>query len=94
MGESKSELLLGVDLGTSGSSGVLARSDGEVAATAEKPYEVSIPKPGWVEHDAEEDWWDGFVADGSDLLEQADGPVAVVSVSGIELPESQRRAHA
>ena len=57
-----SELLIGVDLGTSGTSGVLARPDGEVLATAEKDHEVSMPKPGWVEHDAEEDWWGGFVA--------------------------------
>lgn len=57
-----SELLIGVDLGTSGTSGVLARPDGEVLAAAEKDHEVSMPKPGWVEHDAEEDWWGGFVA--------------------------------
>ena len=80
-----SELLLGVDLGTSGTSGVLARPDGEVLATAEKDHEVSMPKPGWVEHDAEEDWWGGFVAVCSELLESAgdDDSVAAVCVSGI-----------
>jgi xylulokinase len=80
-----SELLIGVDLGTSGTSGVLARPDGEVLATAEKDHEVSMPKPGWVEHDAEEDWWGGFVAVCSELLESAgdDDSVAAVCVSGI-----------
>ena len=83
MGESKSELLLGVDIGTSGTSGVIARPDGEVIATAEKDHNVSLPRPGWVEHDAEEDWWNGFADVCSELLEQADGEVAAVSISGI-----------
>jgi xylulokinase len=83
VGEGKSELLLGVDIGTSGTSGVIARPDGEVVATAEKDHAVRLPRPGWVEHDAEEDWWDGFVAVCSELLDQADGKVAALSISGI-----------
>ena len=77
------ELLLGVDLGTSGTTGVLVRPDGEVVAQAEKDHEVSLPRPGWVEHHAEEDWWGGFVAVCSELLHQAEGPVAAVCISGI-----------
>jgi len=55
-----SELLMGVDLGTSSSKGVLARPDGEVVATAERMHEVSMPHAGWAEHDAEEVWWKDF----------------------------------
>lgn len=77
------ELLLGVDIGTGSSKGVLARPDGEVVATAECPHEVSLPRPGWVEHDAEGVWWDDFVGLCAELLEAADGPVAGVCVSGI-----------
>lgn len=83
MEESKSELLLGVDIGTSGTSGVLAKPDGEVVATAEKDHAVSLPRPGWVEHDAEEDWWDGFVSVCSELLGQTDGEIVALGVSGI-----------
>lgn len=83
MGESKSELLLGVDIGTSGTSGVIARPDGEVVATAERDHSVRLPRPGWVEHDAEEDWWNGFVAVCSELLDRADGRVVALSISGI-----------
>ena len=56
------ELLLGIDLGTSSSKGVLCRPGGEVVATAERPHEVSMPHPGWVEHDSEEVWWKDFRA--------------------------------
>jgi len=83
VGEGKSERLLGVEIGTSGTSGVIARPDGEVVTTAEKDHAVRLPRPGWVEHDAEEDWWDGFVAVCSELLDQADGKVAALSISGI-----------
>src|SRR5829696_2385938 len=48
-------LLLGIDLGTSSSKGVLCRPGGEVVATAERPHEVSMPHPGWVEHRAAEE---------------------------------------
>ena len=45
-----SELLLGIDIGTSSTKGVLARPEGEVVATAERPHELSLPRPGWAEH--------------------------------------------
>lgn len=44
-----SELLLGVDIWTSISKGILARPDGEVVATAERPHELSLSRPGWTE---------------------------------------------
>jgi xylulokinase len=78
-----SELLLGVDVGTSSSKGVLARPDGTVVATAERPHELSLPRPGWAEHDPERVWWDDFRALCAELLPRADGPVAAVCASGI-----------
>ncbi len=78
-----SELLLGIDIGTSSTKGVLARPDGEVVATAERPHELSLPRPGWAEHDAEKVWWDDFVSICRELLDQADDGVAAVCTSGI-----------
>ena len=78
-----SELLLGVDIGTASSKGVLARPDGEVVATAERPHDLSLPNPGWAEHDAEKVWWQDFVSICRELLEDADGEVAAVCASGI-----------
>jgi xylulokinase len=78
-----SELLLGVDIGTSSSKGVLSRPDGEVVATAQKEHELSMPRPGWAEHDAEGVWWEDFVSICRELLEKADDRVTAVCTSGI-----------
>src|ERR671916_143583 len=80
---SVSELLLGVDIGTSSSKGVLARPDGEVIATAQREHELSLPRPGWAEHDAERVWWEDFVSICRELLERADDGIAAVCTSGI-----------
>ena len=80
---SVSELLLGVDIGTSSSKGVLARPDGEVVATAQREHELSLPRPGWAEHDAEGVWWADFVSICEELLEKADDGIAAVCTSGI-----------
>jgi xylulokinase len=77
-----SELLIGVNLGTSSSTGVLARPNGEVIVTAERAHELSLPKRGWAEHDAEEVWWRGFSEVCTKLLESAGGDdLAAVCVS-------------
>ena len=76
-------LLLGVDVGTSSTKGVLARPDGEVVATAERPHELSLPRPGWAEHDAESVWWADFVAICADLVPRAGGAIAALCISGI-----------
>ncbi|MBF6612615.1 MAG: FGGY-family carbohydrate kinase [Chloroflexi bacterium] len=78
-----SDLLLGIDIGTSSSKGVLARPNGEVVATSTRAHDLSLPRPGWAEHDAEAVWWADFTAICADLLRHADGPVAAVCVSGI-----------
>jgi len=77
-------LLLGVDIGTSSSKGVLTRPDGTVVATAVREHAVSRPHPGWAEHDAHDVWWEGFAAVTRELLPQAGGaPIAAVGISGI-----------
>jgi xylulokinase len=78
-----SELLLGLDIGTSSSKAVLARPDGTVVASAERSHELSLPRPSWAEHDAEAVWWDDVRALCTALLPQAAGRVAGVCVSGI-----------
>lgn len=77
-------LLLGVDIGTSSSKGVLVEPDGTVVARAQVPHEVSTPHPGWVEHDAETVWWQDFLAVTRELVAAADSrPLAGLGVSGI-----------
>ena len=44
--------LLGIDIGTYESKGVLTDFSGRVAASAATKHQLSLPRPGWVEHDA------------------------------------------
>ncbi|MER7009427.1 FGGY-family carbohydrate kinase [Dactylosporangium sp. NPDC000555] len=75
--------LLGVDIGTSSTKGVLADPSGRVLATATRPHGVSRPRPGWVEHHPETVWWNEFVDITRELVAVAPAPVAAVAVSGI-----------
>src|SRR5439155_8833463 len=61
---------------------VLARPDGTVVASAERSHKVSMPRPGWVEHDAQRVWWDDVRALCAELL-PARAALAGVCVSGI-----------
>ena len=56
------ELLLGVDIGTYSAKGVLCTPAGEVLASETIEHGLSLPRPGWVEHDADAIWWGEFVA--------------------------------
>ncbi|MET9487992.1 FGGY-family carbohydrate kinase [Nocardia sp. NPDC006630] len=77
-------MLLGIDIGTSGSKGVLVDHHGMVDMRAERPHRVSTPRPGWVEHDAETVWWSDFVGIARELVAAADGaPLEALAVSGI-----------
>ncbi len=54
--------LVGLDVGTSSVKGVaLDGGDGRVVAVAERPLELSTPRPGWSEQDPD-DWWAASVA--------------------------------
>lgn len=55
-------LLLGIDIGTYSSKGVLCRPDGEVVADARRDHELSVPQPGWAEQDADTVWWADFAS--------------------------------
>jgi xylulokinase len=55
------DLLLGVDIGTYSAKGVLCAPDGEVLAQATIEHGLSLPRPGWAEHDADAIWWGEFV---------------------------------
>jgi xylulokinase len=56
------ELLLGIDIGTYSSKGALCRPNGEVVADARVDHGMSVPQPGYAEHDADLVWWADFTA--------------------------------
>ncbi|MCG5215592.1 FGGY-family carbohydrate kinase [Streptosporangium sp. KLBMP 9127] len=77
------EVVLGVDIGTSSAKAVVARPDGTVLRTAVRPLEPAFPRPGWVEHDAERDWWQPLASLCRELLTGDAARPAAVCVSGI-----------
>ncbi len=48
--------ILALDQGTTSSRSLLIDAQGQVVATAQKEFKQHYPKPGWVEHDADEIW--------------------------------------
>ncbi|MFC0531627.1 FGGY-family carbohydrate kinase [Phytohabitans kaempferiae] len=74
--------VVGVDIGTSSSKGVLAGPDGTVLRSAVRQHTVQRPAPGMVEMDARV-WWDEFVSITRELLGGAEHDVTAVGVSGM-----------
>ena len=64
------QLLIGIDIGTYSSKGVLCRTDGTIIAEARADHEMSIPKPGYAEHDADKVWWSDFKHISKELSER------------------------
>ncbi|MBX3194053.1 MAG: FGGY-family carbohydrate kinase [Microbacteriaceae bacterium] len=73
--------VLGVDIGTSSSKGVLVATDGRVLASAVREHAVSRPAPGHVEM-APQTWWEEFASIARELSGAAE-PIAAVGVSGM-----------
>lgn len=50
------DYILALDQGTTSSRAILFDRAGEIKASAQREFQQIYPKPGWVEHDAEEIW--------------------------------------
>ena len=78
--------LLGVDVGSYSSKGVLLDECGTVVASAQRRHEMRVPAPGRAEHDADTDWWMGFCTLSRTLLHEHridPADIAAVGCSGI-----------
>lgn len=53
-------LLLGLDIGTTGTKCIVIDCDGNMIANAYQEYPIHSPQPGWAEQDAN-DWWDAVL---------------------------------
>ncbi|MFC7675939.1 FGGY-family carbohydrate kinase [Mycolicibacterium sp. GCM10028919] len=51
------DLLLGIDMGTGSTKGVLVDATGTVIASETVAHAMNLPRPGWAEVDAEGLWW-------------------------------------
>ncbi len=80
------EFLMGVDVGTGETKGVLVDFAGEVIASAVHPHDLIIPRQGWAEHDPETAWWGGLKSVVRDLFDKSGirpGSVAALGCSTI-----------
>lgn len=79
-------VLIGIDMGTASSKGVLTTADGTVLATAvrPRPHSMSLPRPTWAEVDPDAVWWHDVVSISRELWPQAkEAQLAAVCVSGV-----------
>ena len=79
-------LTLGIDIGTFDSKGVLVDEGGSILASASRPHKMIVPRPGWAEHRADQDWWGDVTSITRSLLDQTGinpARIAAVATSAI-----------
>jgi xylulokinase len=80
-------MLLGIDIGTSGTKTLLCDAKGKVLATASAAHTVQSPQPGWSEQSPQQ-WWDATINATRAVLKKAKraavsgGEVTAVGLSG------------
>ena len=79
------EYLLGVDIGTLGSKGVIINSEGKTVAQHFVEHGINIPRPGWAEQDPESYWNDFTIIVKALLSESGIKPsrIAGIGISGL-----------
>jgi xylulokinase len=79
------DLLLGIDMGTGSTKGVLVDTSGSVIASKSIAHSMSLPRPGWAEVDAEALWWREICQISSALMAEVPtgSALAGMCVSGV-----------
>ncbi|MFN3334754.1 MAG: FGGY family carbohydrate kinase, partial [Caldilinea sp.] len=75
--------LVGIDIGTYSSKGVLIDENGRLIASHVEPHGIDLPRPGWVEQDADAVWWRDFVVICRRLLAQSDVRASDIAAVGV-----------
>jgi glycerol kinase len=72
-----SKKLLAIDQGTTGSTAIVVSLEGETLGKKTVEFQQHFPKPGWVEHDAEQIW--------KSVEESVSGALAAARVAGTDI---------
>jgi xylulokinase len=78
-------LILGIDIGTTSTIGILIDDEGRTLALAQRPVDLYSERPGWAEEDPQQ-WWDNSCAVVGELLAKAGKSatdIAAVGVTGM-----------
>ena len=76
------QFILSLDQGTTSSRAILFNKKGKIVHMAQKEFKQYFPKPGWVEHDANE-IWGSILAVIATCLTEANVKAVQVSAIGI-----------
>ena len=76
------DLLLGIDVGTSGTKTALFGTDGRAVASHTEEYPMYQPNNGWAEQDAS-DWWDAVVAGVGSVLAKSGAKASQIRGVGL-----------
>lgn len=74
------DAVIGIDIGTYSSKGVLTLPDGSVLEEAVVEHGVSIPRAGQMEHDADQVWWRDVARIGRRLMQAAPSDVRIAGL--------------
>jgi xylulokinase len=79
------DVLLGIDMGTGSTKGVLVDTAGSVLASETIAHKMDLPRPGWAEVDAEAVWWQEVCAISAALMARmpSGGRLGGMCVSGV-----------
>lgn len=73
--------LLGIDIGTYESKGVLVNLNGVIVSSHIVSHNLLVPQKGWAEHDAEEVWWGDFCTITRKILDKSHvNPEQIISI--------------
>ncbi len=76
------KFILALDQGTTSSRAIIFNHAGEIVSIAQKPFQQYFPKPGWVEHDAQE-IWSSQSSVAAEVVAQADMDALDIEAIGI-----------
>ncbi len=78
----KEKYILAIDQGTTGTTAILWDGDSKAVASVNREHKQYYPRPGWVEHDAEE-IWENVLITARLVLDEAKASPADVAALGI-----------
>jgi len=75
--------IMALDAGTTSSRCILFDQNGEVCSLAQKEFTQYFPKPGWVEHDANEIWSTqlGVAVEAMSKIGASAGDIAAIGIT-------------
>jgi xylulokinase len=74
-------ILLGVDVGTSGTRALAVTTEGELVAEANAPHELLTPRPGWTEQQPA-DWWQAAKTVLAEVVAATDDEIVGLGLTG------------